>query len=74
MFYNRGVFIMTINSKMTRGEAKDIVDKIIDAGLEVDEKYADKYNLDVKESLDTGRRQRARLLTILEEYFEVDDC
>jgi len=65
---------MVINSKMTRDEANDIVNRIIHAGWEVDMKYAKKYNLNLDESLSIGRRHRARLLNLLDENFEVEDC
>jgi hypothetical protein len=65
---------MEIKSKMTRDEAEDIADKIIHAGWEADKRHAEKYNLDLEESLSTGRRQRARLLRFLKESFEVEDC
>lgn len=65
---------MVINSKMTRDEANYIVDEIIQAGWEVDMKYAEEYNLNLDESLSIGRRQRARLLNLLDENFEVEDC
>lgn len=65
---------MVINSKMTRDEANDIVNGIIQAGWEVDMKYAEEYNLNLDESLSIGRRHRARLLSLLDENFEVEDC
>ena len=65
---------MVINSKMTRDEANDIVNEIIHAGWDVDQKYAKEYNLNLEESLSIGRRHRPRLLSLLEKYFEVDDC
>ena len=65
---------MAINSKMTRDEANDIVNGIIHAGWEVDKKYAKEYNLNLEESLSIGRRHRARLLNLLEENFDVEDC
>lgn len=45
-----------------------LVKKIIHAGWAVDKKHAEKYNLDLEESLSTGRHQRTGLLALLEEY------
>jgi len=65
---------MPTKSKIMRREANDRIDNFIHAGWEIDKKYAEKYNLDLEESLSIGRRQRARLLALLEEYFEIEDC
>lgn len=59
--------------KITRDEAKDRVNKFINAGWRIDKKYAKKYNIDLEKSLSIGRRQRAGLLVLLEEYFKIVD-
>ena len=59
--------------KITRDEAKDRVNKFINAGWKIDNKYAKKYNIDLGKSLSIGRRQRAGLLVLLEEYFKIVD-
>ena len=69
----RSRYINKLTSGMTRGEANDIVNEIIHASRKVDEKYAKEHNLKLEDSLSTGRRQRARLLNLLEEHFFVED-